>query len=492
MRTVFLVSLLLVMSASFGFVTRGMVSRGILNSLHMLQESPTPLRAGALPVLVADPWDGVMIEKKRNKKGGKGADRGDEPVIEYTASETLAMAEARHMIRGHMGGVIRCITRDFSAVYRGRFHSASSADPDPGYRLQWKVIRSATTESASKVRKGNLFAQQNQNQNQPKEGAISVEDESMERTQLKYYDDDKYFDSNGRTHLSSPFNSLEDSKRLFLRNRLQNTLKNYEIDEKMFFETLDIHSPDWTLSTFTDDNNNSNNKSRRGPASRLSKDSKEETEKLLLLVSLSALRDSIPLHREPSEIILRLGQLEKEIPACLRSKVSDARELVLKTSPILQRDAENRARASESYEKKQAQFKATKQTRKRYVKSQAASAKLNTINKSASTGTKGVGASKINNQKSQSRKALPEAAARALAKLENDISAASSSRQTILQNLNNELSSLEIKQRANKAAKDALSGEAARPKIRVWAPKPKTIPSFVDEMDTPDGNTHWI
>ena len=92
-----------------------------------------------------------------------------------------------------------------------------------------------------------------------------------------------------------------------LTSLTQNTLKNYQINEGMFLETLDIHAPDWSMATFTDDDDTIEAVST--DASAVTAHPKLDPEAQKLLSSLTELKESIPLHMDPNEIILRLGQV---------------------------------------------------------------------------------------------------------------------------------------------------------------------------------------
>lgn len=150
--------------------------------------------------------------------------------------------------------------------------------------------------------------------------------------------------------------SREEAKRLFLRNRLENTLAHYEVPAGAFFRAIDIHAPDWDLHTFTDYSPTVSVKQEDG--SWLTLDSGEsdvgkdslDPESVQLIEDLKYLRTRLESKDKKSfssapDVIIHLSVLEKSMPKALGVCLKETEDVILKTIPILKRD-EDRKRAS--------------------------------------------------------------------------------------------------------------------------------------------------
>ena len=152
--------------------------------------------------------------------------------------------------------------------------------------------------------------------------------------------------------------SREEAKRLFLRNRLENTLAHYEVPAGAFFRAIDIHAPDWDLHTFTDYSPTVSVK--QGDGSWLTLESGEtgtsmesrDPESIQLIEDLRELKvrleskDKKHFTTAP-DVIIHLSVLEKSMPRALGVCLKETEDVILKTIPILRKDEERKRAARE-------------------------------------------------------------------------------------------------------------------------------------------------
>jgi hypothetical protein len=226
-------------------------------------------------------------------------------------------------------------------VYRSRF-CKGEANYHP---LQWKDIRSAATESA---RKSSVTGA----------GAGAKE-------------------GNSKFVKGSP----EEAKRLFLRNRLENTLAMYNVPAGAFFRAIDIDAPDWDLHTFTDYSPSVSVKQGDGSWLTVQEEEGEgevgvatirslegdsghdgatgsgtgagvDPEQVQLLADLRRLRlrmeskDRSDFVRAP-DVIIHLSVLERSMPRALGVCLKETEEVILKTIPVLRKDEERKKASRE-------------------------------------------------------------------------------------------------------------------------------------------------
>ena len=232
------------------------------------------------------------------------------PTIQYSPDETLAISESRYFIRKYMGSVLRALTRDFDRVYRARFYNGASNSEYK--RLQWSTIRAAATESA-------------------RSSSFRQEGEEFQR------------------------GSPAEAKRLFLRNRLGNTLANYQIPAGAFFRAIDIEAPDWDLSTYSDYKPDVSLRTPDGSLVTIEGDgaggtSHVDPEEQQLIHDLKELKarldskDSTSFERA-TDVIIHLAVLEKGMPKALGVCLKETENVILKTIPILKKDQERKKAA---------------------------------------------------------------------------------------------------------------------------------------------------
>lgn len=147
--------------------------------------------------------------------------------------------------------------------------------------------------------------------------------------------------------------SKGEAKRLFLRNRLENTLSHYDIPAGNFFRAIDIHAPDWELYTFTDYRPSVAVKQGDGTWLTVETDnvepSKEEQdpESAQLLEDLRLLRERLESKDKKhflsaTDVIIHLSVLEKNMPKALGVCLKETEDVILKTIPILKKDEERK------------------------------------------------------------------------------------------------------------------------------------------------------
>lgn len=231
------------------------------------------------------------------------------PTIQYSPAETLAISESRYFIRKYMGSVLRALTRDFDRVYRARFYKGVSNSEYK--RLQWSTIRAAATESA-------------------RLSSFRKEGEEFQR------------------------GSPAEAKRLFLRNRLGNTLANYQIPAGAFFRAIDIEAPDWNLSTYSDYKPEVSVKTADGSLVTIEGDGAHasnavdmDPEEQQLLVDLATLKERLDAKdaatfERATDVIIRLAVLEKGMPKALGVCLKETENVILKTIPIIKKDQERK------------------------------------------------------------------------------------------------------------------------------------------------------
>ena len=180
-------------------------------------------------------------------------------------------------------------------------------------RLQWTTIRAAATESARK-------------------SSFRQEGEEFQR------------------------GSPAEAKRLFLRNRLSNTLANYQIPAGAFFRAIDIEAPDWDLSTYSDYKPEVSVKTADGSLVTIEGDGAHVPDHILedvdpeeqqLLVDLKALRVRLDAKggasfERATDVIIHLAVLEKGMPKALGVCLKETENVILKTIPIIKKDQERK------------------------------------------------------------------------------------------------------------------------------------------------------
>ena len=198
-------------------------------------------------------------------------------------------------------------------MYRSRF-----CKDEPDYKpLNWKDIRAAATESARKS--------------------------SINPTHQE-----------GKQYVKG---SREEAKRLFLRNRLENTLSNFDVPAGAFFRAIDIHAPDWELCTFTDYRPSIAVKQGDGTWLTVESDGSSyqdgpDPEVTQLLEDLQRLKRRLESKDKKHflsapDVIIHLSVLEKDMPKALGVCLKETEEVILKTIPILKRDADRRKAAKQ-------------------------------------------------------------------------------------------------------------------------------------------------
>ncbi len=363
-----------------GFVAVG-VQR--LRSWH-LTTNPAVLHATSSETVTVDPWDARVAAAEQSS------------VIAFTVAESVAVAEARALIRMHIGAVIRCLVREFDRVYRARFYDGSNG---PGRkaaleaipRLQWRDVKQAATQSAREAQRKRLKHLNSYHVHMVNSAVSDVPTSDVMQIHMALQPG-KAWDPAG------------DAQRLFLKNRFKRVLEEHGVDEGQFLTVSEIHAPDWQLREYIGSPHESDGPpsdnffgpfsstpanmevvpkavdGEKEAAVTANGESIEDNQFAELSSQLKVMRRRLHEAMPGAEVVKRLEQLKMKIPAALEDSIDEACVVIASTNAIIEADDARKKKAISARNDKQKKLKKYRKVAEGHGKGKAVSKKDNMNN----------------------------------------------------------------------------------------------------------------